>query len=489
MSTRWQTRGGLRIAAVLGFLGSLMVALGAACRTARVPHAAYYAWLERAGLDALATDSAGRVLVTAGCALWLVAWLMCNPTRCPGRVPGWVLAAWAAPMTLTLPVLSTDAYAYLDLGWQLTAGHDPYVAGLGTAGGPFGELIVAWRGTQSPYPPGSLLLMEQAVLLGGFALYPSLLMLRVPTIVGLAVLWWVLPRLAERVGASARWARWLVALNPLVIVHGVGGVHYDIVAVAVGVLALYVAVTRRAFVAAAALVGVAMLIKQTAGVALVPIALYAVTSRAADRRDWGRALLVVATAGAVFVAGSVVTLGLGWVGPLGRSSMASSMAPTNVLWSTLRLVFDLDAESALVVGVVRRVLTTAALVGAVAFVITRLRGSALREPLVIGGWLAFAVVVAGPSLREWYWMVPLAMLALVRDTRAYAACIVTSGYAVLSLPFAEYGFGAVALHEKVLLATAIGAVLTGLWLSTAGRWGLRLRRARRVRAASISAPA
>lgn len=489
MSTRWQTRGGLRIAAVLGFLGSLMVALGAACRTARVPNSAYYAWLERAGLDALATDSAGRVLVTAGCALWLVAWLMCNPTRCAARIPGWVLAAWAAPMAITLPVLGTDAYAYLDLGWQLTAGHDPYVAGLGTAGGPFGELIVAWRGTQSPYPPGSLLLMSQAVLLGGFALYPSLLMLRVPTVLALAVLWWVLPRLAGRVGASARWARWLVALNPLVIVHGVGGVHYDIVAVAVGVLALYVAVTRRAFVLAAALVGVAMLVKQTAGVALVPIALYAVMSRAADRRDWGRALLVVATAGAVFVAGSVVTLGLGWVGPLGRSSMASSMAPTNVLWSTLRLVVDLDAESALVVGVVRRVLTTAALVGAVAFVITRLRGSALREPVVIGGWLAFAVVVAGPSLREWYWMVPLAMLALVRDTRAYAACIVTSGYAVLSLPFAEYGFGAVALHEKVLLATAIGAVLTGLWLSTAGRWGLRLRRARRVRAASISAPA
>ena len=102
---------------------------------------------------------------------------------------------------------------------------------------------------------------------------------------------------------------------------------------------------------------------------------------------------------------------------------------------------------------------------------------------------AFAVVLAGPSLREWYWMVPLAMLALVRDTRAYAACIVASGYAVLSLPFAEYGFGAVALHEKVLLATATGVVLTALWLATAGRWGLRLRRVRRIRTGSLTAAA
>ncbi|QHC01316.1 hypothetical protein EK0264_14180 [Epidermidibacterium keratini] len=469
----------------MGFLASLMVALGAACRTERVPNSAYYGWLERLGLGAIATDEMGRVLVTLGCALGVAVWLVSNPLRFRGRLPGWVLAAWCAPLALTLPVLSTDAYAYLDLGWQGAAGHDPYVAGLGTLGGPFSDYIVNWRGTQSPYPPLSLLIMEQAVRLGGFVTYPSLLLLRVPAIAGLAVLWWVVPRLAARVGASARWARWLVPLNPLVIVHGIGGLHLDILAAAIAMLALYVAVTRRAFVQAAALVGVAMLIKQTAAVALVPIALYAVADAGQQRvtlRHWRRAVAVGAAAVTVFGAVSLLSYGFGWVGPLSHSSMGSSMAPSNVAWSVVRMAFEIDHVTP-GLAIVRRILTTGVLLVAIGVVIARFADSALRRPLVISGWLAFASVVAAPALREWYWIFPLAMLALVRDVRAYAACVGVTAYAMLSLPFAEYGIGAVPTGEKVLVATAIGIVLTVVMLATLGRWAFQ---SARVRAASVT---
>ena len=70
---------------------------------------------------------------------------------------------WCAPLLVCPPLLSKDAWAYLEQGWIVLQGFDPYQTGLGTIGGPFDDRVDCyWQGTTTVYPP--LALLVQAVV-------------------------------------------------------------------------------------------------------------------------------------------------------------------------------------------------------------------------------------------------------------------------------------------------------------------------------------
>src|SRR6202022_4880237 len=84
---------------------------------------------------------------------------------------------------------------------------------------------------------------------------------------GVALLIWAAPRIARHIGTSGAAALWICVLNPLVIIHLMGGVHNEMLMV--GLMMAGIALTMdRHPVAGVALVAVGVAVKATAALAL-----------------------------------------------------------------------------------------------------------------------------------------------------------------------------------------------------------------------------
>ena len=101
----------------------------------------------------------------------------------------------------------------------------------------------------------------------GDNLVAGTMLFRLCMLPGLVLLVWAAPRIARHVGASGPVALWICALNPLVIIHPMGGVHNEMLMV--GLMMAGIALTfARHHIAGAALIAVAVAVKATAGLAL-----------------------------------------------------------------------------------------------------------------------------------------------------------------------------------------------------------------------------
>ncbi|MBK8460691.1 MAG: polyprenol phosphomannose-dependent alpha 1,6 mannosyltransferase MptB [Micropruina sp.] len=193
------------------------------------------------------------VVIVAGVVLLCAAWWSLRPSGPAGHQPEAglrsgvlvTLAIWSAPLLLAPPILSADAVLYADLGWILQTGADPYLVGLTGAGGPFAPLVdPLWAGNGVAYPPGSLLVAQAVVAATGADPYWSVVAMRLPALAGVALIALTLPSLARRLGVPGDRALWLGLLNPLLIVHFVGGAHNDALMVGLAMTALWVALRR-----------------------------------------------------------------------------------------------------------------------------------------------------------------------------------------------------------------------------------------------------
>lgn len=138
--------------------------------------------------------------------------------------------------TLAPPLLSNDAFAYLDYG-RLAAVHhlNPYTVGPAAAPGDpaFAFTGPVWHGTPSVYGP---LFTGLSAALGLLPLSAALWVLKGLTGLaglGAAALAWAC---ARRIGRPPLAAALFLGLNPLVLVYGVGGAHNDVL-LALSVLA------------------------------------------------------------------------------------------------------------------------------------------------------------------------------------------------------------------------------------------------------------
>ena len=93
------------------------------------------------------------------------------------------------------------------------------------------------------------------------------MLLRLTMLPGLALMMWAVPHLARHLGGKPAVALWLAVLNPLVLIHLIGGVHNEMLMV--GLMAAGIAlVLERHHVAGIGLVAIGVAIKATAGIAL-----------------------------------------------------------------------------------------------------------------------------------------------------------------------------------------------------------------------------
>lgn len=282
------------VAAVLGFLASLLIAWG----SAHDEFSFYrYGWLEPGvgAIGALLPIPVNRIAIIVGAlGLALLWWrLRVRPGFAGIERPGWLLAVWALPLLWCPPVLSGDAVLYADSGWIENHGGSVYRSGLGSNFGPFGESVDAlWRGSGVAYPPLTLLVNQVVVAATGNHPYWSIVAMRLPALLGVLLIGLTLGRIARHLApedpdAPAR-AAWWGLLSPMLVVHFIGGAHNDALMAGASLAAIWVvvvaaearasgrlaggAVATLTWLVAPALVGVAMALKQQGGLTVLAVA-------------------------------------------------------------------------------------------------------------------------------------------------------------------------------------------------------------------------
>jgi hypothetical protein len=418
----------------LGLTGTVLVAIAASTAASAGGDTVLPAEYEtlRNALPAFAFP----LLTLTGVALLVLAWWLMRPraghATTDARV---VLGLWAIPLALSPLVLSFDAYGYADLGWTLSHGLDPYTTGLRTTGSPYVP-GVAWflQGVRWAYPGPGIAVNGLAASLTGFDPYWGVVAQRLPAWGGVALMAHSLPRIAAATRVSRDTALWFGLLNPVVVLHLLGGAHNDALMTGLGLLAVAVAVAPHGshsarFVLASAVLGVAVAIKPQVGLLAVAVAGAPIRAQLAQAPFWPRTRLLAArtavSAGIVVVAVVGISFafgtGIGWLGQLGHLDLLVTISPTEVV-STIASHVGVDLGAARAAASV--VFASAALLGLLALFLLR-----AADPLAVAAWGSVFVVLGAPALHPWYTVLPLALLALLplnRRALFYASVVVVA---------------------------------------------------------------
>ncbi len=353
----------------------------------------------------------GRGIATAillvGVVLLLDAWLRLRPSSLHRPTTRATLWLWCLPLLAAPPLLSFDAYSYAAQGYMVHRGFDPYTFGPAVLDGVYQEQVDQyWQYTPAPYGPLSLQIQHVLVDLSGFNAYLSAILMRIPALVGVVLIAVYLPRLARRLGYDREATIWLAVLNPLLVLHFVGGAHNDSLMVGLMVFGLWLAV-RRHLVWGALAVAAAATIKQPAAAAILAVAaLHArrVKGEEPTNREVVRAAV---PAIGVFLAGFVgislaTGLGFGWVRAAGVPGIIRSMlAPFTALGTGLEWLFNLVGWTDTAGAVVPFLQKVGMGVGALAslWLIWRFKA---RRPVRTLGWILLVFVVTGAVVHPWY---------------------------------------------------------------------------------------
>ncbi|MTB71431.1 DUF2029 domain-containing protein [Arsenicicoccus sp. MKL-02] len=413
----------------------------------------------------------GLVLAVLGLALVSWAWLSLL-RACVPRPPGALALvrratwSWTLPLLIAPPLFSRDGFSYVAQGELTRRLLSPYSYAPVTLSGPWSERVdPRWMDTPTPYGPVPLVWGATATTLTRDP-WLAIVLERCAALLGLALLLWALPELARWCRRDAATVTALVTASPLMVAHGVGGLHNDVLLAGLGAAALVVA-GRGSWGWAGVLGGLAAGVKVPGGLVCVGVVLVSLGVGATVPRRVERALAVgglgVIT---LLVCGLPYRLGVGWVGALA--------VPGEVLTP-----FSLSTTAGRAVGWVVNhaghpelwapALTTARTLGMAAAVLVGVvcalrarsgdRPAALRSVAVT----MLAVLLLGPVVHAWYalWVVPfVAALPLgVRQLRVLLAISVVGGVSAPLDSSLEGRPVAIVLTGAMVLAVAVPLLL------------------------------
>ena len=134
------------------------------------------------------------------------------------------------------PLFSRDVFSYAAQGEMMSHHINPYYYGPGTIGsGPYVTGVDGlWLNTPAPYGPFFLMLAGSAASLSGHNALVTVLLLRLMSVAGVALIAYCIPKLARAYGRDPGAAFTLALLNPLTLLALIGGAHND--AIMVGLL-------------------------------------------------------------------------------------------------------------------------------------------------------------------------------------------------------------------------------------------------------------
>ncbi|HET8955938.1 MAG TPA: polyprenol phosphomannose-dependent alpha 1,6 mannosyltransferase MptB [Solirubrobacterales bacterium] len=305
-------------------------------------------------------------------------------------------------------LLSHDVYSYVDYArLGVRHGLDPYVHPPSAAPADPAYADVTWTEATSAYGPLFTLATYPLAWLPVGVAVAVLKALAVLSVLGIAA---IVSRLAAGRGADPLRAAAFVALNPLVLVHVVGGAHNDGLAMLLAMLAVAGVLGARELSAGAALAAAVATKLSTAF--LAPFALLATmpTGRKGayiDRnRPVGRFALGAGAAALTIALAAWLAFGWDWLhgfGLAGENQSRTSYMSIPILAARLS---GLDPDAT------RLAAATLFLAAAAGLLAWTWRGG---DWVRASAWAALALLLATAWLLPWYliWLLPLA--AISRD--------------------------------------------------------------------------
>lgn len=177
------------------------------------------------------------LIFTCGLVLLVIAWLLLWRARPTLATVHNATLRWTIPLLFCAPILSRDVYSYLMQGAMLRDGFDPYSEGAAVNPGPLlWEVSHDWRNTTTPYGPLHLGIGKAVTSITGDNVTAGLIVYKIITVAGFALIIWSVPKIAERIGGNPAFALWLGATNPVMLLHMLGGMHNE--AVMVGLVSI-----------------------------------------------------------------------------------------------------------------------------------------------------------------------------------------------------------------------------------------------------------
>jgi hypothetical protein len=320
-----------------------------------------------------------------------------------------VITGLTALFVLAPPLLSLDVFSYVAYSrLEGVHGLNPYEVGPAAAPGdeslPF---IEDWREKVSVYGPLFTLLTLPLSALSVAAAVWSLKALAGAAVLAIA---WILFRLAPMRGVDPRFAAAFVPLNPLVLVHVVGGAHNDAVMAALMTAAVAAIVLARPVLGGFG-VAAAAAAKASAAV-LAPFALIG-----AERR--GRFALGLLL-GAIAIGGvGLAVFGTAIDEALKVGGQSQSVATRASLPATISRETGLDLD---LLRTVSLALWIVALAGLLAWTA---RGADWIRAV---GWASVGLLAATSYLTPWYAIWALPHVALARDRVLVVVTVLLSAF-------------------------------------------------------------
>lgn len=493
-STGHRARRGLReqarIARILGLTGALLMGISA-LGSGAFPVPNPLNGLRVIGLPArnvtlaIAVTYAGLLMVVTAW-LWIARMLTTRGARHPAperRELSRTAILWGVPLALAPPMFSKDIYSYLAQSATLARGIDPYSIGPAQALGIDDPLVrgipTVWRDTPAPYGPLFLGLGRGITALSGDNVVLGILEHRLLALAGVALLVWVLPRLASRFDLDAGLVLWLGAANPLVLFHMVSGIHNESIMLPLMLLGLWVMLGRDDTVqpwwritAGAALIVAAASVKLPALLALGFVGVYLVRRRGGRLVDWAvTTAWLSAIAAAVLTFFSLATgLGFNWV--RGLSAPSALISPMSISTNLGLLAGQVGRLAGLgdhldtTMGLMRSLFVLPIVVIVVVLLLGCLRGTV--DPVTGTGLGLGAVVLLGPVVHPWYLFWALLPLVVTRAMPFYRRGLLLLSV-VLALVVPPTGADFFFRGFQLPLAITAGAVMYALALYVVAR--------------------
>ncbi|WP_167102010.1 alpha-(1-_6)-mannopyranosyltransferase A [Mycobacterium sp. DL592] len=451
--------------ALFGFLGAILITVGGLGAGSTRQHdpvleSLHLSWL-RFGHGLVVSS----VLLWGGVVMMLLAWLWLGRRVIHTGVTEYALKAttwfWLAPLLLSVPLFSRDTYSYLAQGALLRDGFDPYAVGpIENENSLLDNVSPIWTTTTAPYGPAFILVAKFVTMLVGNHVVAGTMLLRLCMLPGLVLLIWAAPRVARHIGANGSVALWICVLNPLVIIHLMGGVHNEMLMV--GMMMAGIALTfARHHVAGTILIAVAVAVKATAVLAL-PFMVWVWMRHLKDSRNISAPkafATATAAAIAVFIAVFAVLSGLAGVGLGWLTALAGSVKIINWLTIPTAIANLTNAIGGLLFGVnfyavlqVTRIIGIGIIAVSLPLLWWRFRHND-REALTGIAWAMLVVVLFVPAALPWYYTWPLAVVSALAQSRRAIALI--AGFSTwIMVIFKPDGSHGMYSWIHVLLATA-----------------------------------
>lgn len=361
-------------------------------------------WWLRAGVDVPV------VLLVVALLLTLAAWALL--ARVPALVdrPYLLMGGFGAVLLLMPPLFSNDLYAYVGAGWMQSQHLDPYTTPVGSlAASPVWDYVQSWWGSYTPYGPGGLGLFHLVGAATGYQMVTFIVAFRALCIASICLMVPCVRSIARVYGVSPRYAVWAGPLNPLMLIHGIGGAHIDVPAILLVLVGVRLALVPRlrAQVAAMVTIGVAASIRQSAAVLGLFVCVTAWRLLADRLPQLGaRARGVVVVAGGALIGAATIQLtasafGLGW-GWVHNLSTPGSSIISPIGFVTELTHGTVPSAPVVLAGVVIGVVVAGWLAARV------LRVNTLFAVAVF--FLSFQAISMA-SYHTWYYLLPVALLA------------------------------------------------------------------------------